>query len=178
MVIEELRTSLALTIGSSQGPVAQEVAPERETDPVEAQVLGIVREVVRALVIGRAAAVLELQAIVLAAELARAIVQVAAAPVLVTGPVAVELVLGIAREVEVRALLIVPVVAREPETVQVEVVPERAPVAGPPKIRSATAAHHHGRVEVPRAAVLAAVVAQTMHGQAATGAAAAWAVVE
>ena len=108
MVIEELRTSLALTIGSSQGPVAQEVAPELETDPVEAQVLGIVREVVRALVIGRAAAVLELQAIVLAAELARAIVQVAAAPVLVTGPVAVELVLGIAREVEVRALLIVP----------------------------------------------------------------------
>ena len=57
-------------------------------------------------------------------------------------------------------------------------VAERDLKAALAKTRSAIAPRHRGRVEVPRAAVLAAVVAQTTHAQAATGVATVWAVVE
>ena len=65
------------------------------------------------------------------------------------------------------------------ELVPVAAVRVLVPVVPPAKIKSATAAHHHGQVRVPkRAVVLAAVAAETMHAPAATEAVTAWAAAE
>jgi len=90
----------------------------------------------------------------------------------------------------VLAVLVVPVALANP-AVQVvpenPAVPELVPVgaaralvqvAPPAKIKWVTATHHHGQVQVPRAADLAAAVVETMPGQAVTGAVRAWAAVE
>jgi hypothetical protein len=75
----------------------------------------------------------------------------------------------------VRAVPEDPVV---PELELGPVAAEREPVqvAAPARIKSATAAHHHGQVRVPkRAEDLAAVAAATMHARAVTEAGTAWA---
>jgi DUF2950 family protein len=59
--------------------------------------------------------------------------------------------------------------------VQVVVELELAPVAVAPKIKSVTAAHHHGLVPLRLAAEDLAAAAETTHGPAATEAAEAWA---
>jgi hypothetical protein len=61
------------------------------------------------------------------------------------------------------------------ELVPVVAVPERDQVEAQRRTKSATAAHHHGQVRVPkRAEDLAAVAAATMHAPAVTEAATAW----
>jgi hypothetical protein len=94
------------------------------------------------------------------AELAGLVVQV------------VELELLIAPVAE-QALAIVRAAGREPESAQVEAVPERDPVAVPPRTKPAIVAHHRGLVAVPRVEDSAAV-AETTRAPAATEAAKAW----
>ena len=66
-----------------------------------------------------------------------------------------------------------------PELVLVGAARGLVQVAAPARIKSATAAHHHGQVRVPtRAEDLAAVAAATMHAPAVTEVATAWAVAE
>jgi hypothetical protein len=96
------------------------------------------------------------------AELAGLVVQV------------VELELLIAPVAE-QALAIVRAAAREPESAQVEAVPERDPVAVAPRTRSAIAARHRGLVPVPKRVEDLAAAAETTRAPAATEAVAAWA---
>ena len=95
-------------------------------------------------------------------------------------------------ELVAQVVLAVPVVPAALENPAVQVVPESpgvqelvpvgaarvlVQVAAPARIKSATAAHHHGQVRVPkRAEDLAAVAAATMHAPAVPEAATAWAV--
>jgi hypothetical protein len=67
---------------------------------------------------------------------------------------------------------------REPETVQVEAVPERGPVAVQLKNRSAIAVHHRDRVVARRVEDLAAAVAEITHEPVATEVEKAWAAAE
>ena len=77
------------------------------------------------------------------------------------------------------ALELAPEEVREPETVQVEGVPELEREAVPPRIRSATAARHRGQAAVPRRVEdLAAAAAETTPAPAATGAEKVWAAAE
>jgi hypothetical protein len=70
-------------------------------------------------------------------------------------------------------------VAPELETVPAVEALVLGQVAAPVKIKSVTAAHHHGQVRVPkRVEDLAVVAAETMRAQAATEAAKAWAAAE
>jgi len=87
-------------------------------------------------------------------------------------------VLVIVQAAEVQALLIVPAEVRAQAIVLAEVELERGQALGavvPQRIKSVIAARPRGLAQVPRAADLAVVVAETMPDRAATEAATAWA---
>jgi hypothetical protein len=77
------------------------------------------------------------------------------------------------------ALEFTPAEVREPETVPVEAVPERDPVAVPLRTRSVTAAHRRGLALGPRREEdMAVVAAATTPARAAKEAARAWVAAE
>ena len=77
------------------------------------------------------------------------------------------------------ALELAPAEVREPETVLVEAVPERDPVAVPLRTRSVTAAHRHALALGPkREEDMAVVAAATTPARAAKEAARAWVAAE
>jgi len=100
---------------------------------------------------------------------------VLAAPV---GPVVLA-VLVVPAALENQAAQVVPENQAVPELVPVGAARGLVQVAAPARIKSATAAHRHGQVRVPKKAEdLAAVAAATMHAPAVTEVATAWAVAE
>jgi hypothetical protein len=108
-------------------------------------------------------------------------------PVVLADPgVRVELVAQVALAAPVvpvvLAVLVVPAALENqavPELVLVGAARGLVQVAAAARIKSATAAHRHGQVRVPkRAEDLAAVAAATMHAPAVTEVATAWAVAE
>ncbi len=170
---EEPQTNLAQTIASNLEaviePLAVVVAPGELVAPVglEEPAAQGVREALVVLAVQKGLVAQAVQ--VVPAELA--IVQAEAR------------VLVIVQAVEVPAQVIVQAAEAQAQLIAQEAEPAVNPVeaqvlvqvAAPARIKSATAAHHHGQVRVPnRAEDLAAVAAATMHAPAATEAATAW----